>query len=988
MTETPVGFLLERLISAKAEEADVAAVLVPKVGFDEWWEKVSTSEEDLRAVVAPAVLEDSSYTLPREFNANSVPDSWDTSMSNGAVHGRSNHCAVWTGTEMIVWGGIWDDYMTRVYTNSGGRYNPATDTWVPLPVTDKTPVGRCNATAVWTGSEMLVWGGYWTDASGVVHLENSGGRFNANSGAWSALPVSGAPEARTSHTAIWTGKEMIVWGGCQGSEFPLASGGRFNPKTGKWKTTTAKNAPVPRERHCAVWTGTEMIVWGGYRWDGADHVENTGGRYDPKKNKWIPTASDASAPEARYSAAAVWTGTEMIVFGGYVPNGFEWDTTQSGGRYTPASNTWQRTNQQNSPPGVGMASCVWTGTEMLVWGGEAGGGTWSTGGRYNPVSDSWVVFPWGRTDLPESRYLHSTVWTGKEMIVWGGYSVDGETGATDGFLSSGARYAPATDSWVPIRFGGNVPQGTSDCSTLWTGTELIVWGGWSLEKTFNTGGAYSFATASWRGLANAGAPAGRFGHSAVWTGTEMLVWGGWPGGSQGFFKDGGRYNPDADTWIAIPASAEAPSGRYYGTAVWTGTEMIIWGGTGEEAAGGRWNPQTGIWSPMATAGAPKHRFGAFGGWNGHDVLIWGGADSPPHYGGNISNDGALYDPSNDTWRPAAASPGVLPSVAKFGLAWSGKELFIWGGQIGYTPSGEGWIFNSESNAWESMPTDPATPCPRAEPSSAWTGDGLLVCAGVDPSNDTGYQDGAIFKPASGHWTTIANGGPMGARGTLAGDRVVWWMDPWQHQRSYYPYIGMGLAYILGTGVLKAESSSNQPYSYLGIVSSFQASASGGQPPYEYLWDFGDGSGTTVGPTPDHSFNMAGTYPVTLSVKDASGASAAAPAFSYCVREFIRADAAASAYYGKAPLSVTFTGTASGGAPPLSPTWDFGDGTGASGLTGAHTYTTKGTYYWKFTVLDGRWNYIIKGGSILVNAGSAEVNTPPSSRSIAGQPPPP
>lgn len=673
ITETPVGFLLERLVSSKGDEAEVAAVLVPKVGFDEWWEKVSTSEEDLRVVVAPAVQDDSGYTLPRAFNVSPVPDSWDTSMSYGSVHGRSNHCAVWTGTEMIVWGGIWDDYTTRVYTNSGGRYSPATDTWVPLPVTEKTPVGRCNASAVWTGTEMLVWGGYWKDASGVVHLENSGGRFNANSGAWSVLPVAGAPEARTSHTAIWTGKEMIVWGGCQGSEFPLASGGRFSPKTGKWKTTASKNAPVARERHCAVWTGTEMIVWGGYRWDGADHVENTGGRYDPKKNKWISTANDVSAPEARYSAAGVWTGTEMIVWGGYRPDGYEWGTTQSGGRYNPTSNTWRSTNQESAPWGVGMASGVWTGKEMLVWGGEANGGTMSTGGLYNPVSDSWAVFSWGRRDLPESRYLHSAVWTGKEMIVWGGYSIDSETGRMVGFLSSGARYAPAADSWVPIRFGGNVPQGTSDCSTLWTGTELIVWGGSSLGKTFNVGGAYSFATASWRGLASVGAPAGRSGQGTVWTGTEVLVWGGWSGGSQGIFNDGGRYNPAADSWSPIPVSPEAPSGRYLGTAVWMGKEMIIWGGTVSEEAGSRFNPITGIWTPVATVGAPSYRSGAFGGWNGHEVLIWGGTN-----GGHFTNDGALYDPSNDTWRPAAPSPGVLPSTAQFGLAWSGKDLFIWG----------------------------------------------------------------------------------------------------------------------------------------------------------------------------------------------------------------------------------------------------------------------------------------------------------------------
>jgi len=41
---------------------------------------------------------------------------------------------------------------------------------------------------------------------------------------------------------------------------------------------------------------------------------------------------------------------------------------------------------------------------------------------------------------------------------------------------------------------------------------------------------------------------------------------------------GGRYNPTTDSWTATSTGANAPSRRYYQTAVWTGTEMIVWGG--------------------------------------------------------------------------------------------------------------------------------------------------------------------------------------------------------------------------------------------------------------------------------------------------------------------------------------------------------------------------------------------------------------------------
>ena len=63
-------------------------------------------------------------------------------------------------------------------------------------------------------------------------------------------------------------------------------------------------------------------------------------------------------------------------------------------------------------------------------------------------------------------------------------------------------------------------------------------------------------------------------HSAVWTGTRMLVWGGYGGDPLG---DGASYDPGSNTWSPI-AGLGAPSPRYVHRAVWTGTQMIVWGG--------------------------------------------------------------------------------------------------------------------------------------------------------------------------------------------------------------------------------------------------------------------------------------------------------------------------------------------------------------------------------------------------------------------------
>ena len=106
---------------------------------------------------------------------------------------------------------------------------------------------------------MIVWGG----DDRVRHRLNTGGRYNPNTDSWTATSTTNAPAARDHHTAVWTGSEMIVWGGGNDVARPLNTGGRYNPSTNSWTATSTTNAPAARDYHTAVWTGSEMIVWGG-----------------------------------------------------------------------------------------------------------------------------------------------------------------------------------------------------------------------------------------------------------------------------------------------------------------------------------------------------------------------------------------------------------------------------------------------------------------------------------------------------------------------------------------------------------------------------------------------------------------------------------------------------------------------------------------------------------------------------------------------------
>ena len=122
---------------------------------------------------------------------------------------------------------------------------------------------------------------------------------------WTPTSLINAPSAREQHTAVWTGSEMIVWGATGDS-----TGGRYNPSTDSWTATSTTNAPGQRSYHTAVWTGSEMIVWGG---TGPGSLLNTGGRYNPSTDTWTAT-STTGAPDGRELHTAVWSGSEMIVW--------------------------------------------------------------------------------------------------------------------------------------------------------------------------------------------------------------------------------------------------------------------------------------------------------------------------------------------------------------------------------------------------------------------------------------------------------------------------------------------------------------------------------------------------------------------------------------------------------------------------------------------------------------------------------------------------
>jgi N-acetylneuraminic acid mutarotase len=709
-----------------------------KEPFESWIVKAESQAP------TPIAAPGSNYTLPKISGGGCVDDTWTATA--GPPDARAGHTAVWTGSEMIIWGGF-----AGVDVNTGSRYNPTTDTWMATN-TVNAPDPRDSHTAIWTGSEMIVWGGI--DES--FNVFNTGGRYDPVTDSWIATNTTNAPDPRYIHAAVWTGSEMIVWGGTGANDFN--TGGRYNPNTNSWTPTSTTNAPTGRYAPTAVWTGNEMIVWGG-----TDDIAvfNTGGRYNPTTNSWTNTTTN-NAPTGRVAHTAVWTGTEMIVWGGTDIDNSNY--FNSGGRYNPGTNSWAATTTNSAPSGRDGQTAVWTGSQMIIWGGyDASSPLLNTGGSYDPGTNTWTAT--STSNAPNARDGHTAVWTGSEMIVWGGSD-------DSGVVSTGGRYDPATNMWVNTTTY-DTPAGRYLHTAVWTGSEMIVWGGLGVNY-FDTGGRYTPSTDSWTTTSTANAPAGRYLHTAVWTGSEMIVWGGsFFDGMFHYFNTGGRYNPATDGWTAT-STISAPTARDAQTAVWTGSEMIVWGGENDSGlfnTGGKYNPSTNNWTAISTANAPTGRLDQTAVWTGSEMMIWGGFDNVVGY----CNTGGKYNPGANSWT-ATSTIGAPAARALHTAVWSGSEMIIWGGTDNISYFNTGGRYNPDTDSWTATSTTNA-PVGRWLHAAVWTGGKMIVWGGRD-ENFIALNTGGKYNPDTDNWiaTSITNAPPGRESDTAiwTGNEMIVW----------------------------------------------------------------------------------------------------------------------------------------------------------------------------------------------------------------------
>lgn len=192
------------------------------------------------------------------------------------------------------------------------------------------------------------------------------------------------------------------------------------------------------------------------------------------------------------------------------------------------------------------------------------------------------------------------------------------------------------------------------------------------------------------------------------------------------------------------------------------------------------------------------------------------------------------------------------------------------------------------------------------------------------------------------------------------------------------FTGSGKFYALNiplTAQLWAAFNNNALGLTSGPIISFAGTpplvAIGGSPPYNCLWDFGDHSESPSCHYLTHQYTQPGQYTMTLNVSDQVGASSTAStklftSFSGCSGGTLPCPIWGSGgLFTLAPCSlgsplqciqprtVSFDSYESGGAPPYSYLWSFGDGHTSTDQYPTYTYAQSGQYSVMLTVTDSQ-----------------------------------
>ncbi len=182
--------------------------------------------------------------------------------------------------------------------------------------------------------------------------------------------------------SVWTGRELLIFGGNRGDTIATPTAAAVNPRTGSWRVLKALTAVKGLIANGAVWDGREAIVSGTTYRPG-----HSGGpiliAFDPTTGK-LRRISLAKAPvdlqQRGQPNPIAWTGTEVVFSTSADPLFASTGVV----RYNPATGSWKRASVAPcSLPTTGYTQIAWIGDRLVIPCGTNGLQL------YRPRTNSW-----------------------------------------------------------------------------------------------------------------------------------------------------------------------------------------------------------------------------------------------------------------------------------------------------------------------------------------------------------------------------------------------------------------------------------------------------------------------------------------------------------------------------------------------------------------------------------------------------------------------
>ncbi|MCI4335602.1 MAG: PKD domain-containing protein [Thermoplasmata archaeon] len=570
------------------------------------------------------------------------------------------------------------------------------------------------------------------------------------------------------------------------------------------------------------------------------------------------------------------------------------------------------------------------------------------------------------TGSPPPLYLMQLAWDPLDgyVVLFGGYTA--ESG------SSSQTWVFDNHTWTLLA-PATSPPATAQSSMFWDPVDgyLVLFGGSTPSGTSNA--TWTFRGGDWHELAEPVAPSARWLANMGWDGSE----------NEGLLFGGAQLKNEVttylnDTWVFRAGnwthlnSSRSPTPRS-GAAISEDPalgDLLLFGGFATSAMNDLWAFAYGTWTPLPDTSPPAS-------------LRWGcWAQDPAGTGlllyGAVLNPATEY-PAYVTWDYYTVNVSVeqIPPLIEAGtpIAFSATAA------AGHAPIAYAWSFGDGLNATGEIVVH----------AYAQAGNYTLTVTAIDVEQVTAAYSGAITvaptlqllagafplagtSPLTITLSAVARGGSPPYRiswnssagvslSTSGGHLTISAVGEYRLVAQVEDSGGYRTNESFGASVyarsitvpLTVTVFSNTSAGIAPLPVGFGVSVLGGTAPYSFAWQFGI-AGTSESWDPTMIFPRPGSQRVTLQVTDSTGATADAQELI-----LVGSPLALSANYTATPLSaseiVQGFAFASGGSPPYSYFWSWGDGGSATVPDPTHNFTTPGIFSVAVGVIDHAGRYV-------------------------------